>query len=74
MRPSRVGVFLRLDTSLKGLHEQQSGGNGDATPRPSGDVFTVVGLGASAGGIRALREFRARVPAGGGPPRREEGG
>ncbi|HEX8335978.1 MAG TPA: hypothetical protein VF621_04570 [Pyrinomonadaceae bacterium] len=56
------------------MHEQQSGGNGDATPRPSGDVFTVVGLGASAGGIRALREFRARVPAGGGPPRREEGG
>ncbi len=42
-----------------------TGGNGDAAPRGAagaGDGFMVVGLGASAGGIRAFREFFENVP------------
>src|SRR5215210_4632991 len=39
------------------------GGNGDGDGRPAaGGRFMVVGLGASAGGIRALREFFKHVP------------
>ena len=39
------------------------GGNGHGRPAAgSGDRFMVVGLGASAGGIRALKEFFANVP------------
>ncbi|MCA1617841.1 MAG: PAS domain S-box protein, partial [Acidobacteria bacterium] len=42
-------------------------GNGAARPAPdAGDGFMVVALGASAGGIRAFREFFEHVPEGSG--------
>ena len=39
------------------------GQNQDDTPKPNGQGFLVVGLGASAGGLKALKEFFAQMPA-----------
>jgi two-component system, chemotaxis family, CheB/CheR fusion protein len=42
--------------------ETNTSGDADSMSRQVGDEFLVVGLGASAGGIKALKEFFAQVP------------
>src|SRR5215210_8311325 len=46
--------------------ESGNGGGAEQTNQKTGDDFLVVGLGASAGGIRAFKEFFAHVPSGSG--------
>src|ERR1044072_3587072 len=43
-----------------------AGNGGGVVPGNVGDGFMVVGLGASAGGIRALKEYFEHVPEGSG--------
>ena len=42
--------------------QQKSAGNGRPTSKSKKEDFLIVGLGASAGGIQALKEFFAHVP------------
>ncbi|MDQ3744204.1 MAG: PAS domain S-box protein [Acidobacteriota bacterium] len=54
---------MKKRTSKKrGAPEPDTSGDADPMSRQAGDEFLVVGLGASAGGIKALKEFFARVP------------
>ncbi|MDQ3917089.1 MAG: histidine kinase, partial [Acidobacteriota bacterium] len=46
----------------RGAAETDTSGDADPLSRRTGDEFLVVGLGASAGGIKALKEFFARAP------------
>jgi two-component system CheB/CheR fusion protein len=54
---------MKKRTSRKsGTSEPDASGDADPMSRQAGDEFLVVGIGASAGGIKALMEFFARVP------------
>jgi two-component system CheB/CheR fusion protein len=47
---------------MSGTSESNATGDAEQIRRKTGDDFLVVGLGASAGGIKALKEFFANVP------------
>jgi two-component system CheB/CheR fusion protein len=47
---------------MSGTSESNNGGGAEQTNQRTDDDFLVVGLGASAGGIRAFKEFFAHVP------------
>jgi two-component system CheB/CheR fusion protein len=52
---------------MSGTSKSNNGGGAEEqTNQQTGDDFLVVGLGASAGGIRAFKEFFAHVPPGSG--------
>ena len=54
---------MKKRTSRKsGASEPDASGDAEPMSRQAGDDFLVVGLGASAGGIKALKEFFAQVP------------
>ncbi len=46
---------------MSGTSDCNNGGGAGQTSRETGKDFLVVGLGASAGGIKALKEFFERV-------------
>lgn len=47
---------------IKTLDPVGPSGNGESAPAPEKDEFLLVGLGASAGGVQALKEFFENVP------------
>ena len=51
---------------MGGTSESDNEGGAERTDQKTGDDFPVVGLGASAGGIRAFKEFFAHMPPGSG--------
>jgi CheB methylesterase/Crp-like helix-turn-helix domain len=57
----RVERLLKDSAMSENIHQDQSGA--EMIEPHAGQDFLVVGIGASAGGIQALREFFARVPA-----------